>query len=293
MAQRYFDKFPVITYANTQAIDITRRVAVLDKIASEPYVFYPYEITDNERADQFSARYYDDQYKSWILYITNKVVDPYYEWYLHEREMQEFVTKKYGSYYDAQTKIKYYENDWAGSDNIGVNTYNALSVGMQKYWEPVFGNYNAIMSYKRKQVNWRTNTNRIMEYTINSTNPSFMIDEVCQIYFDPQNYGRGQVMAVTSNTITIQHTSGIVHTNEDVSITPSSYIYGSDSNANVIFTDERTVAENIPADEENYWKAVTYLEYETEKNEFNKTIRVLDSSLKQTAVDNLTDLLKE
>lgn len=293
MAQRYFDKFPVITYANTEAIDITRRVAVMDKIASEPYVFYPYEITDNERADQFSARYYDDQYKSWIVYVVNKIVDPYYEWYLNEKEMQEFLIKKYGSYYDAQTKIMYYINNWVGQDNIGVSAYNSLSVGQQKYWEPEYGSYNRIMSYKRKKIDWKTNTNRIMEYTVSNSNPSFIIDEICHIQFDPDNYGRGQIMSVTDNKITVKHTSGVVKTGTNVNIIANSYIFGTESNANLIFTAERTVASNIPEEEQAYWKSVTILEFESEKNEFNKTIRVLDSSLKQVAVDNLTDLLKE
>lgn len=292
MAQRYFDKFPVITYANTEAIDITRRVAVLDKIASEPYVFYPYEITDNERADQFSARYYNDQYKSWIVYVTNKIVDPYYEWYLHERDMQEFIIKKYGSFYTAQTRIKYYVNDWAGQDNIGVNGYNALTPSMQKYWEPVFGSYNKIMSYKRKEIDWKTNTNKIMEYTVAATDPRFQIDEICNIVFDYENYGKGQVLSVVGNKVTLQHLSGIYKTNDDVSISGASYIKGTDSNVNTAFTAERLVATNIAVEEESYWKAVTYLDFETEINEFNKTIRVLDSRLKQTAVDNLTDLLK-
>ncbi len=293
MAQKYFDKFPVINYANTQAIDITRRVTVLDKIATEPYVFYPYEITDNERADQFSARYYDDQYKSWIIYITNKIIDPYYEWYLHERDMQEFIIKKYGTFYAAQTKAKYYTNDWTGQDNITVSAYNALTLSMKKYWEPMFGNYNRVMSYKRKELDWKANTNKIMEYTVSSSNPAFQMDEICDIVFDSQYYGKGQILSIVDNKVSIQHISGVFQTNNVVSITGSSYLYGTESSVNTNFTDERLVSRNISIEEEAYWKPVTYLEYETEKNEFNKTIRVLDSSLKQTAVDNLTDLLKE
>lgn len=293
MAQRYFDKFPVITYANTEAIDITRRVAVLDKVASEPYVFYPYEITDNERADQFAARYYDDQYKSWILYVTNKIVDPYYEWYLHEGDMQEFIIKKYGTFYAAQTKIKYYVNNWPGQEDISVSAYNALTLGMQKYWEPIFGSYNRVMSYKRKEVDWKSNTNKIMEYTVSRTNAPFQLDEICNIVFDSDNYGKGQVLSVNENKVTLHHISGVYEISPTVSITGASYIYGTESTVNTAFTDERLVSSNIAEEEEIYWKAVTYLDYEVERNEYNKTIRVLDSRLKQTAVDNLTDLLKE
>ena len=72
MAEKYFEKFPVITYSNNQVVDITKRVALLERVSSNPYVFYPYEITSNERADQLSTRYYGDAYRSWIFYISNK-----------------------------------------------------------------------------------------------------------------------------------------------------------------------------------------------------------------------------
>jgi len=291
MPQRYFDKFPVISYANNQAIDITRRVTVLDKIENIPFVYYPYEITDNERADQLSARYYDDQYKSWILYLVNKIVDPYYEWYLHENEMVDFLDKKYGSYYNAQTKIKYYVNDWVDSDKITIGGFNALTTGMQRYWEPEYGSNGKTMSYKRKQIDWKTNTNRIVQYSVSNT--FFINDEICYINFDNQNYGRGQVLSVSNNLISICHVSGIYKNSAEVSITSSSYIYGSESSVNTVFTTSTLVSSNIPAEEEAYWKPVTYLEYEEDKNEFNKTLRVLDNRLKQVAVDNLTDLLKE
>ena len=40
------------------------------------------------------------------------------------------------------------------------------------------------------------------------------------------------------------------------------------------------------------WTPVTYVEFETDKNEYNKTIRVLDSDYKDVIVENLKDLLK-
>jgi len=101
---RYFDKFPIISYANNQVVDITKRVAMLEKVSRNPYAFYPYDIVGDERADQLSSRYYEDSYKSWLLYITNKITDPYYEWYLTEREFLEFLEKKYGSIYTSSIK---------------------------------------------------------------------------------------------------------------------------------------------------------------------------------------------
>lgn len=299
MAQRYFDKFPIITYSNTEVVDITKRVAMLDKTIQNPYVFYPYEIDSNERADQLSARYYDDQFKSWILYLSNKIVDPYYEWYMSEDEFVNFIIKKYGSYYSAETKIKFYRNNWSGSDEINVSGYNSLPTGMKKYWEPKIGSSNKINGYTRKPIDWASNTNRIVSYRVSNTN--FIIDEICTIFFDNYNSGKGQVVSVNldtantaNSTVYLQHISGTYYTSDTVQISNNvSYIYGRDSNVNTFFTDVIITSNNISAEEEIYWTPVTYLQYETERNEFNKTINVLDSNLRETMVENLRDLLKE
>lgn len=292
MPARYFEKFPIITYSNTEVVDITKRTALLERVSSNPYIFYPYEIDSYERPDQLSFRYYDDQYKSWILYFSNKIVDPYYEWYMHENEFVDFIIKKYGSYYDAQTKIKYYVNDWPSDENINTSTYNALTPGMKNYWEAVLGQGNVTIGYKRKQVNWQVNTNKLIEYTVSNAN-SFINDEICHVVFDQYVNGKGQVFATANNKIHLQHVSGDFYVSNTVSITANSYIYGTESKANVVFTDVLAVANNIVEEELVYWKGTTYLDYETEKNEFNKTIRVLDNTLKQVMVDNLTDLMSE
>jgi hypothetical protein len=79
----------------------------------------------------------------------------------------------------------------------------------------------------------------------------------------------------------------------------ASYIYGRESTVNTAFgiysngtyIPSRIVSENLDPSEEAYWKSVSYYDYENEKNEYNKTIRVLDSRYASTAVKNLTELL--
>jgi hypothetical protein len=291
MSGKYFDKFPIITYANNQVVDITKRTALLESISANSYALYSYEIDSNERADQLSYRYYDDQYKSWILYFSNKIMDPYYEWYLSDNELVDFVVKKYNSYYDAQTKIKYYKNNWYDAEDINVSTYDALPANMKEYWEPNISGTKTL-GYKRREINWTVNTNKVIQYTVSQGN-NFIKDEICNIVFDEYNYGRAQVLSKFDNKVYLQHVSGVFYVNEEVSITSNSYIYGTESKANVVFTDVLAVANNIEEEELIYWNPITYLEYENEKNEFNKTIRVLESNLKQTMVDNLTELMSE
>ena len=293
MSQKYFDKFPIISYANAQAVDLTKRTTMLDRVSNNPYVFYPYEITDGERADQLSYRYYGDPYDSWVIYMTNKIVDPYYEWYLSEQQFYDFIEKKYGSYITAQKKVKHFVNDWFEQPNITVSDYNALTNKMQNYWEPVVAG-DRIIAYTRKQVNWQCTTNKIMSYSV-ASGSSFVKDEICDIIYSPTANGKGQVCFSNNSTVCLQHVSGQynVDVSKGIVITANSEIKGSESNVNTTFASVTTLVSNIADEELIYWKPLSYFQYELDKNEYNKTVRVLDSNFKQQMVDNLTDLMEE
>lgn len=293
MPDKYFDKFPTIKYSNNNVVDITKRVAILEKVSTDPFAFYPYEITSNERADQLSTRYYEDPYKSWILYLGNKIVDPYYEWYMHTEEFDEYIIMKYGSVAKAADKIKFYRNNWSNVQDISVSSWDALTIGMKNYWEPKFGVNNRIIGYKRKQVDWKAVTNKIVSYSYKTTKKKFIRNEIVNIVFDKNNIGQGQVISAANNVLFLQHMSGTFFTSDTVGITPTSYVYGTESTVNTIFTAVTSISNNIVEEELSYYAPVSYLDHENEKNEFNKSVRVIDSNLKQTMVNNLKDLMRE
>jgi len=196
LVQRYFEKFPLTEYTSSVAVDITKRTGLLDKVSSNPLVFYPYELDSYERPDQLSYRYYDDQYKSWLVYLTNKIVDPYYEWYLTDEEFERFIVKKYGSLEYARKKIKFYRNDWVDKPSITVSNYNALTSKQKTFWKPVYGFNNTISAYERKQEDWIINTNKLISYKVSNT--SFQLGEMCVIQYNAFNQGFGQVDYVSS-----------------------------------------------------------------------------------------------
>jgi hypothetical protein len=287
-AFRYFENFPIVQYSNNSVVDITKRVVVLESVSKNPFAFYPYELDVFERPDQFSYRYYQDPYQSWLIYLANKITDPYYEWYLSDGEFNDFIQQKYGSIYLAQTKIKNYRNNWINSENITPSEYNALPASLKDYWEPLYGVSNAVTSYSRKKVDWATSTNKIVYYQVNSTN-NFIQDEIVNIVYDANTIGKGQILSISNNTLHVQHVSG------DYDFTPAvaSYIYGTESESNTIFTSFNYSSNNISAEEESYWSAVTYYEYENDRNEFNKTVRVLDNRYNGIAINDLKRLMKE
>lgn len=286
----YFKKFPKITYANTNAIDITSRVILTDNTLKNPYLFYPYTIVEYERADQFSERYYRDAYFSWLLYLSNNIIDPYYEWYLTVEQFNDFIQTKYGSIENAQRKVKHYINNWENDLGLTIEAYNALPPTLIHYWEPKYHpTTHETLSYTRKKDENILNTNNIRGYTV--SNNSFIIDEICTVNFDGTNIGKGQVSVVVGNTVYLQHTSGTTLNTPEVLITGSSYIYGSESTVNTVFTSSTPTANNLLSEEESYWIPVTYYDWENTKNEYNKTIRVLDSEYAKRTSKIVTGLL--
>mgnify|MGYP003348655755 CR=1 FL=1 len=104
---KYFSKFKQITYGNTAAIDITQRAVQLKTIQSNPYIFYPLDVVNDTRPDQISYAAYEDPYYSWSLYLINNITDPYYEWYMSDRQFTNFIKDKYG---DAVYDTHHYED---------------------------------------------------------------------------------------------------------------------------------------------------------------------------------------
>jgi hypothetical protein len=287
MTSKYFQTFPIINYSNNQVVDITKRVVVQEKVIKNPYVYYPYEITDNERADQLSNSYYEDPYKSWIIYLSNKITDPYYEWYLQYNEFEEFVKTKYGSMDNAINKISYYANDWVSSEDISVSAYDALTASQQNYWEPLYSVSGSISSYTRKKIDWKRNTNRIVSYQVSNT--SFINDELCHVVFG-SNTAAGQVVAANNGTLYLQHVIG----NYDGPYVSGSYVYGLESGVNTSITSTiNVVSTNIPAEEQVYWKEVSYFTYETERNEYFKSLTILDKAYSDITYENLRTLMAE
>lgn len=288
--ETYFSKFPLTRYSDSVAVDITKRVKLLDRVSGNPFAFFPYDISNGERADNFSNRYYDDPYMSWLIYLSNDIVDPYYEWYLQHNEMEEFIIKKYGSIEQAKLKIKFYRNDWENKEPLSVSGYNALSEQLKFYWKPIYTS-TAIKEYKRIEEDWTFNTNKIVAYTVSNT--SFTNDEVCDIVFSAGQVGKGQVVQSSSNTVYLKNVSGTHVANSSVPITGGSYIYGKESLVNTVFTTAQVKSDNIPSEELSYYIPISYYDYEMEKNEFNRSIRVIDRDLKSVASDNLRTLMGE
>lgn len=291
MTERYFEKFQNITYANTVARNITQRAVVLNSVYSSPMLFYPYDIEQGERPDNIADRYYKDEYLGWILHLTNKVVDPYYDWYLDQETFEAFIVKKYGSLATATSKVKFYRNNWYSNRNvITVDSYESLDGSLKKFYDPVYADPDLLirlLGYIRKPEDWKKTTNAIVTY--NAPGEAFINDEVVDVYFGSTVIGGGQICARTATTTTIQHTSGNVTL--DVGINPFKLV-GRESNNEEVYTNATLLLDIIPANETNYWEPVYCYDYENEVNESNKSIQVLKAEYSGQISKELKTLLR-
>jgi hypothetical protein len=88
--------------------DITRRFALEQIIPARQGLFYDYLIEENETAQEIASRYYGDAKLDWIIYLANKIHDPYYQWPMDSYTFELYIKKKYGSLAEAQGNIHSY-----------------------------------------------------------------------------------------------------------------------------------------------------------------------------------------
>jgi hypothetical protein len=229
----------------------------------------------------------------WLIYLSNGIIDPYYQWYLPNDKFNTFLQAKYETTIaDLQNKISYYRNNWYNGDQISVSDYNALPSNHYRYYED-FRNVDTgeILKYVRTRYDWTINTNALVKVTCSAN--SFTNNEVVYINFDGAHIGRGQVSFSSNTNLVLQHVSGTLYTNAEVSITGSSYVYGTESTTNVAFTATTSISNNIVTGEEIYWDSVSIYDYENEKNEQRRTIRVLDNGISGAVSSRLTEVLAQ
>jgi len=271
--QRYFEKFPIITYNGYSVRNIMSRVKPLDKVVNEPNVYYNYQLENSPRADNIAYDVYQDPYTSWLIYLVNNVIDPYYDWNLGQYEFQQFILKKYGDYANAQGRVAYWNNNWYNNpQTITIDAYNLLEEG-KKYFEPVYGG-KEILEYKRKEVDWVVNTNQIWEYTVDADINLKLDDKVTISNSSSVAVSNGQVLFSNSSVIRIHQVFG-------ESNTQTGTITAGGTTANV--TAATLIAKNISDEERIYWSEVTYYDVEDIKNSKRQTIRLLAPEFSITA----------
>lgn len=208
--QRYFDKFPTITYNGYSVKNIMIRSKLLDRVYNKSEYYNSYELVNSVRADAAANEIYNDPYMSWLIYLSNNTIDPYYDWQLSQHEFDNFISKKYGSTANAQSTVAFWMNNWYDDPyHISINEYNNYSDRLKQYYEPIYSG-NKVIEYKRKEIDWSINTNEVWEYTVQG-NTIFDINQKLTIEdINGNRIANGQVMFSNTSLIRMNNVFGLV-----------------------------------------------------------------------------------
>lgn len=129
-----FDLYDRVDYRGYSLTNILRRVKPIKQVLSRIGVYYDYEISEGERADTIAHDYYGSSTYAWLIYVTNNIYDPYYQWPLTSNQFFDFLNKKYGDFYQTQVTIRHYEKE---GNQVNPYTFDNWTVEERFGWTPV------------------------------------------------------------------------------------------------------------------------------------------------------------
>jgi len=263
---RYFDRFPVVDYDGKIVKNILARVDFTEQSKKEIYSNFQFTLEEGfERPDLLSYNYYGSSQFDWMIYLTNNIVDPYYDYYKSTEDFKKYIDNKYGSTANARVIINFYRNGWHTDERlITVAQFEALqadeTLNLRKYWKPKLTNIGAILGYERIKEDWVVSTNKIVLLSLTVSPSSFVIgDRVSQT--STGAYATVDFIDTENKTLTVKHVSGtfVANTAEGISTVT-------------------LLKQNISDAEASYWYAVNAYEEEQEVNEMKKNVTLLKSS---------------
>lgn len=288
----YFQDFKNLFYANTLVTNIFSRIKIDDTISKDASIYYAYEIKEGERPDNIAANYYEDPQLDWMVYFSNKLIDPYFEWPMMTEQFNAYVANKYGpglsvtsGIAEAQQKILFYRVNWYTDDSVlSPSSYEALAPSQKKYWKPVYGQAQEPISYERKPLDLVADTNKIVSITC-TTSGLFEEEERIQQYnANSELIAEGIVSLATSTNIIVKRISGEFVANNQ-------WIRGVTSDQTAHSTSVSTLQTCISEEEYVYWTPVTAYTYEEELNGARKSIYLIDRKYVPAIEKQIRELL--
>jgi hypothetical protein len=285
----FFKHYPLVQYgntvSNTVAVNILAKIAFQKTIQQNFEVFHPYTIQEGDRADTIAYLYYGDSGYDWLVYYSNNVVDPYYDWYMDGNSLNRFIADKYQSLTNARRKIKFFRSNYVADDSmISPAAYNALSANQKRFWTPVNGINNNIIRYERKKEEVIFQTNKTQQLNVSLVgNTSFTADE----YVFQQNAG----VTVGSATVNFSNSTVCIVSNVIGTLSTSYNLKGGDSAANATVSAVNTLSTSISSDIQSYFEGVSFFDYENELNEKKKNIRLIDLAYVQSIEQEFKSLM--
>jgi Base plate wedge protein 53 len=129
----YFQNFPNILYTFDPNLteysvvkNIFARVKIIDAVLQNSLVYYAYNMKESDRAEIISDKYYGSTKRHWVVMFANQVVDPYFDFPLKDRDLNNNIIAKYGSLVNAQATLHHVEQHVNVTSSL-AGTSNTIS----------------------------------------------------------------------------------------------------------------------------------------------------------------------
>lgn len=278
----YFEKFPLVEYEGRTCVDITRRVTLRRTITSDPRAYRPYDVPAGTRAEQVADGYYDNVEKEWLVLMSASILDPYYDWYLSDRDFAAHLIERYGSLEETIERVHHWQVNWYASDEeLTPSEYDTLPDQLKRYYEPRFSVGSTVMSYVRRDIDAIATTNAIVTVELGPDHGVASGDRV-QVLDGASLEGQAEIAWANSTHAKLVH----VQAPTDPGLT----VLSTTGRSGVIVSREYT-SNVIPVEERAFWEPVSVFEWERDKNESSKSIRLVDARFAQAIESELDRIL--
>jgi hypothetical protein len=99
---KYFNSLPFIANQDSNGNyyflkNILIRTKLVSQLAKNPMLFYKYSVQDSDTPESIAFKYYGDQYRYWLIFMANEIMDPQWDWPLTTQQFLKFLKDKYSA----------------------------------------------------------------------------------------------------------------------------------------------------------------------------------------------------
>ena len=110
MSKGLFKNYPIVTYNGRLARNLMVSSKFVQDVFNNPVAFVEYTVKDDESPEQVAFNFYGSSYYSWLVLLSNKILDVHNEWPKSYKQFTDFLVQKYGSIPAAKETILHYTN---------------------------------------------------------------------------------------------------------------------------------------------------------------------------------------
>jgi len=144
----YFKYFPQTTFLNQSIVNLATSFKLNGMVKEGAINLQTHVIEGNDKPDTIAYDYYNSSSYAWLVLLSNRILDPYFQWVMSTNEFEGFLKKKYGSIAAAQATTIHCEHNTkditVSADSLtvsnGVSSGDYTAVDAYTYWDKINDN---------------------------------------------------------------------------------------------------------------------------------------------------------